>query len=309
MDNSKLKEQMGKANAGGGSSVMAFETSLKRWYEANKKRLITSLGGNEKEAKKLIVALVYAVNSVPDLVNCSFESIGSCLMQSAQLNLFPDARGECHYLPFKNEKKGMMEAKFIPGFKGLIKLAYNSPIVRSINCGVVYENDLFEYELGSNQFLKHIPNEDDNARGQRSAAWCVAKMAQGDPVIIVKNKKFIEGIKARSKSAKSIYSAWNIEEFIDQQWLKTIIKQATKYIPQATELSEAVKLDDKAEMDEPQQRTSIIQVENLFEGVGTEAAKLEPEALPETQSAEAVKPDRLTEKEKAEIKAQEKLNN
>ena len=50
-----------------------------------------------------------------------------------------------------------MECQFQLGYKGLIDLVYRSEEVTDIQAHEVYENDEFEYELGLDPKLKHIP--------------------------------------------------------------------------------------------------------------------------------------------------------
>ena len=43
------------------------------------------------------------------------------------------------------------------GYKGLIDLCYRSGEVSTVQAHTVYENDTFEYELGLDNKLRHVP--------------------------------------------------------------------------------------------------------------------------------------------------------
>ena len=86
------------------------------------------------------------------------------LMTAAQLGLEPNTPlGQAYLIPYNNSKNvnghwvKVPEVSFQLGVKGLTELAYRSGEVTSIYAEVVYENDKFEYELGLDPKLKHIP--------------------------------------------------------------------------------------------------------------------------------------------------------
>ena len=60
--------------------------------------------------------------------------------------------------PYKNNKKGgALEVQLIPGYRGLMKLVEQSSRARITPPMAVYENDVFTYQYGDKQFLKHTP--------------------------------------------------------------------------------------------------------------------------------------------------------
>lgn len=63
--------------------------------------------------------------------------------------------GQAYLIPFRNH--GRMECQFQLGYKGLIDLAYRSGEVSIIQAHTVYENDDFQYELGLDPTLRHVP--------------------------------------------------------------------------------------------------------------------------------------------------------
>ena len=91
----------------------------------------------------------------PRLMECNGASLIGAVMQSAQLGLSPDpVLGEAWFVPFKGV------VTFIPGYKGLIKLAYQSEQVAKVSAHVVRDGDAFDYEYGLREKLSHRPAND-----------------------------------------------------------------------------------------------------------------------------------------------------
>lgn len=74
-------------------------------------------------------------------------------------------------VPYKNNDTGQMEATFQLGYKGLIDLAHRSGELKSVQAHMVYANDEFEYQLGLEPALKHIPSMGD--RGEKRCVYAV----------------------------------------------------------------------------------------------------------------------------------------
>ena len=93
-------------------------------------------------------------------------------MQAAQLGVEPNTPiGQAYLIPYGNQ------VQFQLGYKGLIDLAYRSGEVQSIQAHEVHENDTFEYELGLNPKLKHVPAMKD--RGPVILYYAVIKLKNG----------------------------------------------------------------------------------------------------------------------------------
>lgn len=249
-DNGKLAEKIAVRN--NAPTSLSVDSQLKGWWVKNSKQL-RSLAGSEAEAKKMFVTAINVLSRTPKLVECSFDSLAQCILTSAELKLFPGALQECAFVPMKIN--GRMEAQLWPMYQGLVKLAFNSGQVRSITAQVVYEHDDFEFELGSNQFLRHKPfleYEDTRARGERKCAYCCIKLASGETQILVLSMKFIWGIKAKSRGASSSLSPWSSsdQDVVDSMIKKTVVKQALKLVPKSTELARAMEVDNMSETQE-----------------------------------------------------------
>ena len=149
MSNNNVISQAIAERGGGQMTPAAFEKIAGDWFTANKKKMTALCGGDLKTAQQLMVALLQSINRVPALLSCRPETMFASLMQCAATNLFPGPMQECAIVPFKDE------ATFMPMYQGLCKLAYNSGHVRSISSAVVYEADDFDYNLGTDPYVRH----------------------------------------------------------------------------------------------------------------------------------------------------------
>lgn len=240
--NAELSTKLQKAGAP--MVPLAFKGQVTSWYVANRKTVI-NMAGSEERAALFISAFFAQVNRVPKLMECKPESLWQCLIYSLGTNLMPGPMAEAYYLPFKGE------AVFVPSYQGLMKLMYNSGFVTRITGHVVREKDQFSYNLATEE-ISHIPASGTaKERGRRIGAYVVIKNIHGESMPLYKDAEFIEGIKARSPSGGSQYSPWNstFDSDVDAMWLKTVIRQAAKWVPknsspQGVQFSRAIELDD-----------------------------------------------------------------
>lgn len=228
--------------AGAPATAGSFEVQCGDWFKQNQKRL-SNLWGNEDDAKRLLLVAMESVNKNPYLLKCTFESFGRALLNCAELKLYPGAMQEAAFVPMKNGRTGKMEVNFWVQYQGLVKLAYNSGFVRGIQTAVVYENDDFDFALGTNQFLKHKPYLGEGDKGGRECVYCVIDTLHGQQITVLPIA-FIEGIKKRSPAARSGSSPWNgSADDYDAMARKTALRQALKLVPKSTELARALDKD------------------------------------------------------------------
>lgn len=156
------------------------------------------------------------------LRQCTKESIYLGLIACAVTGLEPGAlKGEAYLVPYKN--KGVMEATFQRGYKGVIKMALRSRGVRSIRSNVVYEGDLFDVDEGTANSIVHRPNF--GARGKEIiAAYAIAKLANGESVFEVMDRDDLDAV----RKAGSDSPAWR--DWPDQMMRKAPIHRLGKFL-------------------------------------------------------------------------------
>lgn len=135
----------------------------------------------------------------PAVLNCTPESLVNCVVEASSLGLEIDSRGLAYILPFGNKNQdGRINATLIIGYKRLMDLAYRSGRVANIYAETVCENDEFDFELGLNPTLRHVPSLED--RGQLVAVYAVARIMDADPVFVVLGRQDVEKVRKASKA-------------------------------------------------------------------------------------------------------------
>ena len=206
-----------------------------------------------------------AISVNPTLAACTPASFLGAMMTSAQLGLEVNTPlGQAYVLPYKN--KGVLEAQFQLGYKGLIDLAYRSGEVEVIQAHVVHENDEFTCEYGLDPKLTHKPADKD--RGAPVKVYAIFKTKSGGYGFEVMSMDDVRAHAEKySKSYGSAYSPWqtNFEEMAK----KTVLKRVLKYAPLKSDFvrgvvqDETIKKDLAADMYESADTT-------VFEGEYTE---------------------------------------
>jgi recombination protein RecT len=181
-----------------------------------------------------------AMSKTPALLECTPGSLLMALMESASLGLMPNGvLGHAYIIPYRN--RGVMEAQFQPGYRGLIDLARRSGAVKSIVPRTVTSTDRFEVEYGLDEKLLHIPDLDNP--GSMRFVYAVAHLTDGGTQFHIMPIKDVDRIRARSKAANS--GPW-VTDYEAMAW-KTVIKQLIKFLPLSLEADTAIQQDNAAE--------------------------------------------------------------
>lgn len=178
------------------------------------------------------------------------ESFLGALMTSAQMGLEPNSPlGEAYIIPYKNNN--VLQAQFQLGYKGVLRMAYNTREYARIYAHEVYANDDFHYELGdpSRKRVHHIP----------------ADIPQGEPVFFYAAYEFKDGggdftvwhvnkvkhhAETYSKGINKSSSPWkkNKDTFMSMA-KKTVLLDLLKYAPKSTTFAEAIGFDSTVRKD------------------------------------------------------------
>lgn len=175
------------------------------------------------------------------LLDCSQNSLALAVINCAELGIKPNIIGEAYIVPYGTT------ATLIPGYKGLMKLARNSGMVTGFQVGVVREGDTFEYERGTNKFLKHI-DSGDNEDAPITHFWAGATV-DGVFEFEVMTKKQVDKVRASSKAGSS--GPW--KDHYEEMGKKTVIRRLCKLLPaDSDKLHKAVALDERGDAGLPQ---------------------------------------------------------
>lgn len=189
------------------------------------------------------------LRKIPKLLTCNPESFCGAIMACSQLGLEPgSALGQIYLIPFGKE------VQVILGYKGMIELARRSGQIVSLGAHEVHENDVFEFEYGLTEKLRHVPNLKD--RGQLIAVYAVAHFTGGGHQIEVMSKQDVDKVRSRSKSSSS--GPWLTD--YSEMAKKTVVRKLFKYLPISIEkLQLATALDEQADL-------GTQNVKEIFEG-------------------------------------------
>ena len=226
----------------------------------------------------MIRTVLTEVQKSQSLLKCTFNSIAQSTLEACSLGLLPNSvQGLAYLVPFGDK------CQLIPGYKGLIKLAMQSPHVDSVSAECVFDTDKIDIGLGLNPYLTHVPNFANPEKGKLVGAYAVANMSNGKPVFKYLPKWRIDEIRAKSKAGKS--GPWVTD--YESMAQKTAIKALMKILPLESDKIElaALKSEDgsagfKYDLDadgweyvdgEEQEDTGAKRLNEKFSGVSDES--------------------------------------
>lgn len=256
--------------------------------------------------ERFVRLAVSAVRTNPDLAKCTAASFMSCLLQCAQMGLEPNTPLDMAYLiPRKNGKRSadesrrlgktvtVMDCTLQTGYKGYLQLARNANVY--IVAYAVRDGDVFEYELGLNPSLKHVPSKDANRHTKPfTHAYAVAKSPDFPdiPVFTVLTRAEVMARKAVGGGGP----AWSgVGE--ERMWQKTAVRALIAWVPKSVEkLAVAAALDDASEGSRSLASAINGEVSDDMRRHGLEfPADSEPDAIDTTSEPAALPDGRMQE--------------
>lgn len=204
----------------------------------------------------LVRVAATAIRLNPKLAQCTPASFVGSLIVLEQVGLEPVA-GRAFLLPFMNNRKLIIngkeewrkqrEVQALIGYKGYSDLFYRHEAALTIEAHEVRQNDKFDFEYGTNSYLRHKHAEGD--RGPTVKYYCIAKMKDGAVLFLVMSKEeCIEHGKKHSKvydkSKKDFMpgTPWKDDE--DSMCKKTCLLQLSKNLPLSIETQKALSVDE-----------------------------------------------------------------
>ena len=83
-------------------------------------------------------------------------------------------------------------------YQGLGELMMRTGTIGSIQTGVVYEGDKFDYELGSDPWLKYGRRDGPATDDKLTHAWCIAHNLHGPKTIEVMDRNELNKVRRAS---------------------------------------------------------------------------------------------------------------
>lgn len=202
--------------------------------------------------ERIVRIALTAVNTNPELSRCTPNSFMGSLFVLAQIGLEPIA-GRAYLLPFNNKRKvdgqwkTLKEVQALVGYKGLIELFYRHESALSIDMQTHHANDEFDYQYGTEPYLRHKPNYND--RGEVVGYYAVARLRGGAAVFkYMTAEECMDHGRKHSKTYNknngefSSYSPWSTDP--ESMCKKTVLIQLAKVLPLSVELQRAISVDE-----------------------------------------------------------------
>jgi recombination protein RecT len=257
-------------------------------------------------AERFIRVCMTAIQNNQKLLACSKQSFFNAAMRCAQDGLLPDGR-EAAIVPFGEEDEGDGRrtrsdlAGYMPMVAGIRKKVRNSGELKDWHAHVVYEGDLFDYELGDDPYIRHKPKGGGRAR-KIMYAYSIAVFNDGTLSRDVMPIQEIEEI--RKKFSRSKKGPWSVPESYPEMCIKTVVKHHSKSLPMSTDLDRIMHRDDalydfKGAADvrtpvKPAERPrSVASALDLF--AGDEPAQLEDQAISADQTEQTASESATTQ--------------
>lgn len=249
---------------GGRSSVKELLSS-KQFHD----QVAMALPRHMKPERFIRVALNATLRQ-PELIQCQRESLFLALLQLSAYGIEADGR-RAHLIPFWDyktctcghpidfHKQGKCQQRnctcnvaqkrrlvqLIIDYKGLAELVRRSGDVSYIHSDMVLEGDDWDFQFGSEAFLRHKPNLEMGTYKERKikAFYSFVKLKDGTEDFIVMSKADVDAIRERSKSKDS--GPW-VSDY-PEMGKKTVFKRHSKWLPLSPEVQDAVHTDDESD--------------------------------------------------------------
>ncbi len=188
----------------------------------------------QMDVNKFISVAKLTLNKNPRLLQADKNSLMQTFMDAAKDGLYLDGR-EAAAVQYGQS------VQYIPMVEGIIKVLHNSGLIKTISAEVVYENDLFDYELGTKPQITHKPLITGD-RGKPICVYAIAITTNGGEYMELMNMLEIEKCRQVSKAASSPHSPWT--KWFDQMAKKTVIHRIAKRLPKNDAINSVVTVDD-----------------------------------------------------------------
>ena len=209
--------------------------TLKTLFEKSKGSIAAVLP-KHLTPERLIKIATSAASRTPELLDCTPESVLLAVVQAGTLGLEPNTPlHHCALVPLNNKHTKRKEAVLWIEYRGMCQLAYQSGEVTSIYAQTVYEHDDFDFELGTNKWIRH-KYDIKKPRGEAVAYYAVVKFKFGEPDFKVLSKSEVEKIRSESMGKDS--DAW-VKSF-DAMGEKSAIRRVLKTAPMSQDKSQSL---------------------------------------------------------------------
>ena len=214
-------------------SITSFMTNAN--VQANIARCVAP---NEKD--RFVSAIISAVNANPNLARCSNGSILNAALLGYSLKLSHSPQlGQYYFVPYQN--KGILEAQFQLGYRGLIQLAIRSGYYKKINALAIKEGELISYDpLNEDIVVKLIDDPEARENAKTIGYYGMFEYTNGFRKCVYWSAAKMEAHKNKFAKSKNVWAA-NYEAMA----LKTVIRNLlSKWGIMSIDMQTAMDADD-----------------------------------------------------------------
>lgn len=225
--------------------VLRDTSSISKFKEA--------LGDLERfvSADKLIRVVLNAVNNDWKLLESNPRTILAATMQLAQVGLVPDSfLGQAYLISYNNtiERDGKKvkerQAQAQVGYRGFGELIARSGKANGHDAQVVFSNDLFEFEQGSEPYIRH--RRLLSGRGEAIGAYSVIYQKEGPNRFEIMDMAELARIQACSRGSDDKDSPW--KTWWTEMARKSPLRRLAKYVSLSPEFARAATIDEGNEL-------------------------------------------------------------
>lgn len=222
--------------------ITAFNSSMAQYEEKGLAELLARTNTSAQKFRQLLVNELERNVKLQEAFLKNPNSFFASALYCAELNLSPSSLvGEFFFTVHREQIKPIL------GYKGLVALLLRSDKVKKIWAEVVYNEDDFEYELGLEPKMIHIPNFNSNKTCDNIK--CIYACAKIDDEVVFKVMT-LEEIKTVVEMLETPSEYYFNDKKDPEKWLlkKVVLKQMSKLMPKEDDrLLKAVSFDDNVE--------------------------------------------------------------
>jgi recombination protein RecT len=222
--------------------ITSFNTSIEKYERTNLTDLLAGTNISPQKFKQMLINELERNVRLQEAFLKNPASFFASALYCAELNLSPSSLVGEFFFTVSGEK-----IKPILGYKGLVALLLRSDKVKKIWAEVVYNEDDFEYELGLEPKMVHVPNF--NSIKTCDNIKCIYACAKIEDEVVFKVMT-LEEIKTIVEVLETPSEYYFNDKKDPEKWLlkKVVLKQMSKLMPKEDDrLLKAVSFDDNVE--------------------------------------------------------------
>lgn len=191
-----------------------------------------------------------AIASNPDLLAADRRTLFGAATMAAQDGLLPDGReGALVIYNTKVEDEGedgrkrerwIKAVRWMPMVAGVLKKVRQSGELLDINVQVAYASDRFQYQLGDEPRIVHVPNIEEEDRGELRFVYAIARTKDGGCYREVMTRAQVDKVRAASKSQKGPWKDW-----YEEMARKSCLRRLAKFLPNGGDIEAMFKREEE----------------------------------------------------------------